>query len=393
MIRVARQIVCLALIWECLFGQPLPAQEQERPLETKACLETYAHLVYTTYADCYNKALDLRDAVLALLNNPNEGTLAAARQAWITARVPYEQSETFRFYQGPIDWNSPQNGQKSAEKRLNAWPINESYIDYVKEQVKTGFVNDLGLPITEETLLDKHQQQVSSQVTLGYPAIEFLLWGQDVSSYSGGTRPASDYFEGSELNERRRKYLHLVTHMLLKDLKLLVDAWDPKSNSNYAHQLLKMDPRQALGKIITGMASLVGFELAVQRMERPLKSSNVKEEQSPFSDNSYMDYLMSALGVYNVYYGTYGKFRGKGLYELVKQVNPGLNQKIEQNMEQTMVLLSQIERPIDTRVFGSFQGSEARIKMEQAIKSLQMQAQLLLEMAKALDAPAEVVKA
>ena len=38
------------------------------------------------------------EAILAFLNNPNEGTLAAARQAWLMSRVSYGQSEAFRFY-------------------------------------------------------------------------------------------------------------------------------------------------------------------------------------------------------------------------------------------------------------------------------------------------------
>ena len=40
----------------------------------------------------------------------------------MAAREPYGQTEAFRFYGGPID---DEDGQ------LNAWPLEESHVDYV----------------------------------------------------------------------------------------------------------------------------------------------------------------------------------------------------------------------------------------------------------------------
>src|SRR3546814_15760584 len=57
-----------------------------------------------------------------LIAAPNAKALADARQAWLKARVPYQQTEALRFG-NPIvdDW----------EGRVNAWPLDEGMIDYV----------------------------------------------------------------------------------------------------------------------------------------------------------------------------------------------------------------------------------------------------------------------
>ena len=48
-------------------------------------------------------------------------TLKAAREAWLAARVPYMQTEVFRFGNPVVDeW----------EGQLNAWPLDEGLIDY-----------------------------------------------------------------------------------------------------------------------------------------------------------------------------------------------------------------------------------------------------------------------
>ena len=55
----------------------------------------------------YKKAADdarkLAGAVDAFLAAPSEDSLKAARQAWVAARPAYLKTESFRFYDGPIE--------------------------------------------------------------------------------------------------------------------------------------------------------------------------------------------------------------------------------------------------------------------------------------------------
>jgi len=88
----------------------------------QAVVKHYAEMVYAVYSDSLSTAKTLQTAVDAFLAKPDADTLAAARTAWVAARVPYLQSEVFRFGNTIIDdW----------EGQVNAWPLDEGLIDYV----------------------------------------------------------------------------------------------------------------------------------------------------------------------------------------------------------------------------------------------------------------------
>ena len=90
--------------------------------EPKDVLATYSDIALTTYEDALTTAKTLDGAVDALIARPGEDTLTAAKEAWKAARIPYQQTEAYRFG-NPIvdDW----------EGRVNAWPLDEGLIDYV----------------------------------------------------------------------------------------------------------------------------------------------------------------------------------------------------------------------------------------------------------------------
>ena len=58
----------------------------------------------------------------SFIETPNENNLNAAREASVTARVPYQQSEVYCFGNVIVDdW----------EGKVNVWPLDEGLIDYV----------------------------------------------------------------------------------------------------------------------------------------------------------------------------------------------------------------------------------------------------------------------
>lgn len=85
-------------------------------------ITTYGDIAEAAYGDALTTAKELDAAIAALLDSPNPHTLNAARDSWREARVPYQQTEAYRFG-NPIvdDW----------EGRVNAWPLDEGLIDYV----------------------------------------------------------------------------------------------------------------------------------------------------------------------------------------------------------------------------------------------------------------------
>ncbi|MEP3815845.1 MAG: imelysin family protein, partial [Nitratireductor sp.] len=90
--------------------------------DARAVLNTYADIAHATYEDALSTAMRLDDAVDALIAAPSAETMAAAKAAWRAARIPYQQSEAYRFGNPIVDaW----------EGRVNAWPLDEGLIDYV----------------------------------------------------------------------------------------------------------------------------------------------------------------------------------------------------------------------------------------------------------------------
>tara|TARA_A100001037_G_scaffold305786_1_gene347405 strand:- start:57 stop:404 length:348 start_codon:yes stop_codon:yes gene_type:complete len=60
--------------------------------DVNAVLKNYADISHAGYEDSLNTAKTLRNAVAALAEVPRAETLAAARGAWLAARVPYQQT-------------------------------------------------------------------------------------------------------------------------------------------------------------------------------------------------------------------------------------------------------------------------------------------------------------
>ena len=152
-------------------------------------VETYADIAEAAYGDS-STAQALREAIGTLVESPSEETLNAAREAYTAARVPYQQTEAYRFG-NPIadDW----------EGRVNAWPLDEGLIDYVAEDTPSAEDNELAqlnvianpsldLPATPSTQPKSRQSSsrpalrgaggIEANVASGYHAIEFLPGGR-----------------------------------------------------------------------------------------------------------------------------------------------------------------------------------------------------------------------
>ncbi|MBT07339.1 MAG: iron-regulated protein [Rhodospirillaceae bacterium] len=345
------------------------------PLESY--VSTYVHLVYENYLDSWDRARRLSSAIDSLLDNPNAQTLESARLAWFDSREPYGQTEAFRFYGGPIDYFDEEKGVEGPEGRMNSWPLDEAYIDYVTGNPSAGIINDSTIVLDGQTILGLNQIDDDRFVSTGYHAIEFLLWGQDLSLDSTGDRPAEDFLPGSLANDRRRDYMKIVTTQLLKDHEFLANEWAP-GGDNFATKFEMLPPRVALGQILTGLLTLVQFELASERLGVALDSGDQEDEHSCFSDNTHNDFMYNARGVENVYFGRYSSYQGVGLDELVRDLDPDLDKRMVGAIEETRRLLKGIHVPFDA-MLASPMGSPGRIQAEQAFASLMRQGELIKE--------------
>ncbi|MEH6653737.1 imelysin family protein [Loktanella salsilacus] len=332
-------------------------------VERAEVLDTYANIAAAGYADSRTTAQALQTAVGALLDQPSEAALQAARTAWIAARVPYMQTEAYRFGNAIVDdW----------EGRVNAWPLDEGLIDYVDatyggatDENEFAVLNVVANPsftlsgeevdasaITPALLQDTLQEAdgVEANVATGYHAVEFLLWGQDLNGTDAGAgdRPWTDYAVGGDCTngncDRRGDYLRAVTDLLVTDLDEIAAAW---ADGGAARTAVLADETAGISAMLTGMGSLSYGELAGQRMKLGVMMNDPEEEHDCFSDNTHMSHYYDGLGVQNVYLGSYTRVDGStvsgpSLSDLVAQADPAIDAQLKTELEASVAALAVI---------------------------------------------------
>ncbi len=377
------------------FGTPDPTRtptETPTPAATStpttvtaaAVVANYADILYANYNAAIAGAETLHDAVDAFVDAPSQATLDAAKAAWIASRPAYQQSEFARFYNGPID--DPETGP---EGLINAWPLDENYIDYVDGAPTSGIINDpASFPvIDEETLVAANESGGEANIATGYHAIEFLLWGQDQSTTGPGNRPFTDYVtdgSGTAANqERRGEYLQAVAHLLIENLEEVADQWAPGNPNNYRAAFLALDTDEALGRILTGLGTLSAGELGGERLSVAFETRDQEDEHSCFSDNTRDDLANDGVGIQNAYLGRYGAIDGPGVDELVRQADPTLDATLQAQLAASVAALQAIPQPLDQALQGA-DDSPGRVAIQTAITDLFTQADSIASAAEAL---------
>ncbi len=273
------------------------------------------------------------------------------------------QTEAFRFGNKIVDdW----------EPRVNSWPLDEGLIDYVsQEYVDQSPANDLyvanvianpsikinGEPvdtskITKELLSDKLQEAggVESNVATGYHAIEFLLWGQDLNGTGpgAGNRPATDYDVKNCTDgncDRRAQYLEVVTDLLIDDLAWMAAQWGPDGAARKS--VMTDDGNVGLvGHLPRPRQSLLRRDGGRAHEARP-PIHDPEEEHDCFSDNTHNAHYYDALGIRNVYLGSYKRpdgsvVSGPSPSDLVRAKSAEADTRTRAALDETMQRMGEI---------------------------------------------------
>ena len=372
-------------------------------------LKTYADIALAGYEDSLATARTLDEAIDALIAAPSAETLAVARAAWRAARVPYQQTEAFRFG-NPIvdDW----------EGRVNAWPLDEGLIDYVdaaygsesdvnafytvniiaNDTVSVGGETIAAPEITPQVIRSLHEVGgVEANVATGYHAIEFLLWGQDLNGTGAGAgdRPHTDFDPANCTGghcDRRIQYLTAASDLLQSDLEEMVANWAEDGAARAA--LVDGDPNVGLTAILTGLGSLSYGELAGERMKLGLMLHDPEEEHDCFSDNTFNSHYYDAQGIVNVYGGRYERVdgsvvEGPGIADLVAAKDAAVAGEITGKLDATMAALTALKQRGETveaydQMIGEGNG-EGNTVVQAAVDALVAQTRSLERAIAALD--------
>lgn len=376
--------LCLLLALGCeSSAADSPWEDATLRAQGRAASEQYARVVAASYTDVLVAAEAMQAEIEAFVAAPSAAGLDAAREAWLAAREHYGVTEVFRFYGGPID-AEPDN----LEGQINSWPLDEVYIDYVEGEPDGGIINDLArYPELDVALLkDLNGAGGEDDISTGWHAIEFLLWGQDLRADGPGARPFTDYLAdetGTAANQdRRARYLTIVTDLLIDDLRAVQGAW--AEGAEYREQFVALDPQEALTRVLLGMGSLSGAELSGERMGVAFDTREQEDEHSCFSDNTHRDLYSNALGIEDVYLGRHGGMKGASLSALVAAIDPDLDETLRTRLRASVEAMAAIPAPFDQAIQAA-DGSPARQSVADAIAALKAQTATIAEVAAALE--------
>jgi putative iron-regulated protein len=322
----------------------------------------YADLAEAIYGDAAISAHDLQKTVNAFLAQPTSDNLAKTRMAWKAARIPYLQSEGFRFANSVVDdW----------EPRVNAWPLDEGLIDYVAPSYgKSSDQNPLytlnivastklrvGAKMVDADKIDaallrqlQEAEGVQTNVSTGYHAIEFLLWGQDLKGLSGGSgeRPATDYDTNACTHgncARRAAYLKAASDLLVSDLEEMAADWGKDGKART--ELLAKGDDGALSEILTGLGSLTYGEMAGERMKLGLMLHDPEEQQDCFSNNTHNSHFYDEQGIAQIWRGHYVRLdgsavEGASMRDYVMATDPAAAQRLDAALDGAHIAIAAI---------------------------------------------------
>ncbi len=378
--------------------------------EPQDVVENYANIAEAMYDDSLVSANELEAAITAFLASPSEGSFEAAKDAWLAARVPYQQTEVYRFGNAYVDdW----------EGKVNAWPLDEGMIDYVEGGVYGDFsdenlfytANIVANPtvqaggqeidagtIDKDLIQSLHEiDEVEANVATGYHVIEFLLWGQDLNGTGpgNGDRPWTDYSleECTHGNcDRRRQYLEVATDLLTDDLEDIVAAW---SEGGEAREAVVSDPQAGIRALVTGLGSLSYGELAGERMKLGLLLHDPEEEHDCFADNTHNSHYYNVVGMRNVADGRYNRLdgtviEGPGLLALLAPIDGELSQILDEKLAATLAAATVMKETADNGTMAYDQmlaadNPEGNEILEDVIEALVDQTRTVEEVVSALD--------
>ena len=376
-------IVAAIALTGCMSSNANETMSKMETMKSKSILSGYSDLALANYTDSLNDAIALEKAINVFASNPTITNFTAAKNAWLVSRESYGQTEIFRLANGPIDaeegWVADTYG--GLEGQLNAWPLDENMIDYTIDangaKTSGNIIDTMGTfnpggeeaqsvdvtTISEDALTALNENGGDANVSTGYHAIEFLLWGQDQDysnflkdsvtrgALTAGQRPLSD-FTSAKNSDRRLAYLKASAAKVVNDLKTVRSAWVKEvSGNNGLYQAAiqgnlkdsnaskNIESKEVLKQIIAGMGVFIKSELANERIAVAVLTPSEEDEHSCFSDNTHRDILNNYLGFRNVLTATY-----KG-----KQYGPSLLDTLDANTKANIIsLMKSIEIKINS---------------------------------------------
>lgn len=341
--------------------EPFPPTPEGQPYSNEVAhqaLSNYADLAWEMYSDSVREIIRFNMAVYAFRKDPGAETFEDMKRLWIRARKVYGRTEAFRFSETAID-------ELELEIFINAWPLDESYIDYTRSDPNSGIINhpERYPKINSVTLPKLNEAGGETNIATGWHAIEFLLWGQDFNADGPGERPWTDYTTAANA-DRRMTYLVTVTEVLRFHLVAIADSWSPFNYDGTPGEFYLRRPSRIIRTVLRGLSALAGREIASERLATALRSRSQEDEHSCFSDTTRNDLVANMEGIESVLFGTFTSASGKvvideaGFVDLIATADPETAENVKDQFYIAKKLVSAIPIPFDQAIIAAEGGPE-----------------------------------
>ncbi|AFY72350.1 Imelysin [Synechococcus sp. PCC 7502] len=316
--------------------------DQKSELKFKQVAVDFAdQVVIPTYTKFTAKTTDLKIAVDKLAKSPTADNLKLAQSAWMSARVYWEQGESFTI--GPAK-------SFGLDAAIDTWPLDQGDMQKVLNSS------------TQLTPATVHKLQESQK---GYHAIEFMLFG------ANGKKAISNF------TPRELQYLQALATVLDQDGQLLLTAWtkgvDDKSPYRDSFATAGDNPvypslTDAVQEMIEGIIDSTK-EVAENKIGEPFAKKDTSLIESQYAiANPLNDFRNNILCVQNVYFGnTETHILGKsGLSAYVASVNPQLDARVDREIQAALEAIAKIPAPF----YQAIADPKAAPKIKQAIDAV-----------------------
>ena len=270
-----------------LLNPELSASAKEIALE-------YVRQIDTDFKQAGIEIEKFQSSIATLTDQTNIENLNLSKQAWLNAHSAYELTTLHRYYVTQLMGEQDSLALMQLQYQINHWPIVPGYIDYVYGYPDSGIVHDINVNLNADSLREQHGSFDVSEVTLGFHAIEFLLWGYDADSVA---RPATDFDAVLELtpkeiesgytleqlsNNRRRLFLTVVADTLVKDFLAVQSLWLAEKPS-ISQRIESISGTELIVILADSMSAMLTQELLQRSLYPMLNGDFVESVQSPYS--------------------------------------------------------------------------------------------------------------
>lgn len=236
----------------------------------------------------------LQSSILKFIDDIEDENLEDSKQVWLSAHSTYELTTLHRYFISQFLEEQDKLALLQLQYQINHWPIVPGYIDYVDGYPDSGIVHDINVNLDDTSLREQHGAFDISEATLGFHAIEFLLWGY---SNNYDARPLDDYRSIEKLspeesergysleqlsNNRRRTFLGLAADILTEDIQALQSLWLAEA-PRIRLRIETASGTELIVMLADAMSAMLTEELLLRSLYPMLNGNFMESIQSPYS--------------------------------------------------------------------------------------------------------------